>query len=154
MAVDKRNFIPVAIVLVVEGRDDITLDISTPDSRKKLSEHPVKIKEGATYNLKLVFRVRFDVINGMKYLEERKFRGITFEKTDSLMVSPTLVFLSRSDVIDDSILRVLMRLSWRASLILKSFVSSVTCSCAFSKKLTPTSRRGRGSIRYGGVWKI
>lgn len=87
MAVDKRNFIMSAIVIEVEGREDITLDISTPDSRKKLSEHPVRIKEGATYQLKIVFRVRFDVVTGLKYLEEKRRQGKLIEKSDTLMVS-------------------------------------------------------------------
>ena len=87
MAVDKRNVTISAIVLEIEGREDITLDVSTPDSRKKLSEHPVKIKEGATYQMKIVFRVRFDVITGLKYLEEKRRRGILIEKSDTLMVS-------------------------------------------------------------------
>lgn len=86
MSVDKRNVIFTAIVLEIEGRADITLDISTPESRKKLSENPVRIKEGATYQMKVVFRVRLDVITGLKYLEEKKFRGILIEKSDTLMV--------------------------------------------------------------------
>lgn len=91
MAVDKRNVVFLAIVLEIEGREDITLDISTPDSRKKLSEHPVKIKEGATYQLKIVFRVRLDVIRGLNYLEEKKRQGILIEKSETLMVSSNVI---------------------------------------------------------------
>jgi Rho GDP-dissociation inhibitor len=87
MAGDDRNVSISAIVLEIEGREDITLDVSTPDSRRKLSEHPVKIKEGVTYQMKVVFRVRQDVVTGLRYLEERKRRGILIEKSDSLMVS-------------------------------------------------------------------
>jgi hypothetical protein len=36
--------------------------------------------------MKVVFRVRLDVITGLKYLEEKKFRGILIEKSDTLMV--------------------------------------------------------------------
>jgi Rho GDP-dissociation inhibitor len=86
MAVDKRNVIFTAIVLEIEGHADITLDISTPESRKRLLENPVRIKEGATYQMKIVFRVRLDVITGLKYLEEKKFRGTLIEKSDTLMV--------------------------------------------------------------------
>ncbi|KAK5801237.1 hypothetical protein VI817_003449 [Penicillium citrinum] len=84
---DKRNLTPSAIVLEIEGRENIVLDISTPDSRKKLSEHPVKIKEGTTYSIKIVFRVRFNVVTGLKYLEERKRQGILIEKSDTFMGS-------------------------------------------------------------------
>lgn len=87
MSSDKRNLTPSAIVLEIEGRENIVLDISTPDSRKKLSEHPVKIKEGATYSIKIVFRVRFNVVTGLKYLEERRRQGVLFEKSDTFMVS-------------------------------------------------------------------
>lgn len=86
MSSDKRNLTPSAIVLEIEGRENIVLDISTPDSRKKLSEHPVKIKEGTTYSIKIVFRVRFNVVTGLKYLEERKRQGILIEKSDTFMV--------------------------------------------------------------------
>ncbi|KAJ5739871.1 E set domain-containing protein [Penicillium manginii] len=85
MAVERRNVIFLSIVLEIEGREDIILDISTPDSRKKLSEHPVKIKEGATYQLKIVFTVRLDVIRGLNYLEEKKRQGILIEKSETLM---------------------------------------------------------------------
>lgn len=91
MAVEKRNVVFLAIVLEIEGREDITLDISTPDSRKKLSEHPVTLKEGATYQLKIVFRVRLDVIRGLNYLEEKKRQGILIEKSETLMVSSDVI---------------------------------------------------------------
>jgi Rho GDP-dissociation inhibitor len=91
MAVEKRNVIFLAIVLEIEGREDITLDISTPDSRKKLSENPVTLKEGATYQLKIVFRVRLDVIRGLNYLEEKKRQGILIEKSETLMVSSDVI---------------------------------------------------------------
>jgi Rho GDP-dissociation inhibitor len=93
MAVERRNVIFLSIVLEIEGRDDIILDISTPDSRKKLSEHPVKIKEGATYQLKIVFTVRLDVIRGLNYLEEKKRQGILIEKSETLMVSNNVIVL-------------------------------------------------------------
>ncbi|KAJ5681412.1 Rho-GDP dissociation inhibitor [Penicillium maclennaniae] len=97
MAVDKRNVVISAIVLEIEGREDITLDVSTPDSRKKLSEHPIKIKEGAIYQMKIVFRVRFDVITGLKYLEEKKRRGVLIEKSDTLMGSYAPVLEGQPD---------------------------------------------------------
>ncbi|OQE25092.1 hypothetical protein PENSTE_c006G06659 [Penicillium steckii] len=87
MSSDKRNLTPSSIVLEIEGRENFVLDISTPDSRKKLSEHPVKIKEGTTYNIKIVFRVRFNVVTGLKYLEERKRQGVLIEKSDTFMGS-------------------------------------------------------------------
>jgi Rho GDP-dissociation inhibitor len=93
MAVERRNVIFLSIVLEIEGREDIILDISTPDSRKKLSEHPVKIKEGATYQLKIVFTVRLDVIRGLNYLEEKKRQGILIEKSETLMVSNNVIVL-------------------------------------------------------------
>jgi len=84
---DERNIVISAIVLEIEGREDITLDVSTPDQLKKLSEHPVKIKEGTTYQMKIVFRVYREVVTGLRYLEETKRRGILIAKSDSLMVS-------------------------------------------------------------------
>lgn len=117
MAVEKRNVVFLAIVLEIEGREDITLDISTPDSRKKLSEHPVTLKEGATFQLKIVFRVRLEVIRGLNYLEEKKRQGTLIEKSETLMVSSDVIIWLLDTT--NRAYRVHMPPFWRASLILK-----------------------------------
>lgn len=134
MAVDKRNVVILAIVLEVEGRENITLDVSTPDSRKKLFENPVKIKEGTTYNMKIVFRVRFDVITGLKYLEEKKRQGTLIEKSDTFMVSTSLIRSFEHHAANQAN-RVPMLLYWKASRILKFFVSNLYPSIRLSMEL-------------------
>ena len=86
MAEDKTKVVVSALVLEFSGHDEVTLDLTTPDSLKKLSEQPVKIKEGVLYSMKFVFRVHDKVVTAFRYLEETRRQGILIDRSDSLMV--------------------------------------------------------------------
>ncbi|KAJ5201436.1 uncharacterized protein N7498_006099 [Penicillium cinerascens] len=87
MAEDKTKVVVSALVLEFSGHDEVTLDLSTPDSLKKLSENPVQIKEGVLYSMKFVFRVHDKVVTALRYLEETKRQGILIDRSDSFMGS-------------------------------------------------------------------
>lgn len=91
MAEDKTKVVVSALVLEFSGHDEVTLDLSSPDSLKKLSEHPVNIKEGALYSMKFVFRVHDKVVIAFRYLEETRRQGTLIDRSDSLMVRTHII---------------------------------------------------------------
>jgi Rho GDP-dissociation inhibitor len=66
---DPRKCIILSLGLEVEGRDDIIIDVSQPGQLEKLKEKPFTIKEGATFRMKVKFRVQHQILSGMKYLQ-------------------------------------------------------------------------------------
>ncbi|KAJ3271146.1 hypothetical protein HDV01_007004 [Terramyces sp. JEL0728] len=73
---DPRKVIVHALALEVAGRDDISIDLSTPEALAKLASQTMTIKEGAEYRLKVVFKIQHDVVSGLKYLHAVKRAGI------------------------------------------------------------------------------
>ncbi|KAJ3000475.1 hypothetical protein HDV02_005340 [Globomyces sp. JEL0801] len=53
---DPRKVIVHALALEVAGREDISIDLSTPEALAKLKDQTMTIKEGAEYRLKVVFK--------------------------------------------------------------------------------------------------
>ncbi|KAF2672412.1 rho-gdp dissociation inhibitor [Microthyrium microscopicum] len=73
---DKRTCIILSLGLEVEGRPDITLDLSHPGQLEALKDKPFTIKEGATYSMKVKFRVQHQILSGLKYLQMVKRMGV------------------------------------------------------------------------------
>jgi hypothetical protein len=67
-----------SLSLEVSGREDVVMDLSTPEAvqRLKESKSPLCIKEGIDYRLKIKFRVQHDVVAGLKYLQAVKRLGV------------------------------------------------------------------------------
>lgn len=78
--------------LEVEGRPDITIDLSAPtvEAQQKLvadmKTHPFTIKEGAIFRMKIRFRVQHEVLSGMKYVQSVK-RGPLSSKHQEMIGS-------------------------------------------------------------------
>lgn len=75
------------MALEVEGRPDITIDLTTPGSVEALKAKPFTIKEGAQFRMKATFRVQHDVLSGLKYLQVVKRKGIRVGKDEEMIVS-------------------------------------------------------------------
>ncbi|KXS15890.1 E set domain-containing protein [Gonapodya prolifera JEL478] len=84
---DPRRVVPVSLAMEVEGREDVTLDISTPDAISKLKAQPIIVKEGITYRMKIAFKVQHDVVAGLKYLHVVKRMGVQVDKTEEMIGS-------------------------------------------------------------------
>ena len=83
---DTRRCIIRALALEVEGRPDITVDLTTPGSIESLKSKPFIIKEGAKFRMKAIFRVQHDVLSGLKYLQVVKRKGIRVGKDEEMIV--------------------------------------------------------------------
>jgi Rho GDP-dissociation inhibitor len=71
----------------VEGRPDITLDLSSPGALETLKSKPFTIKEGSKYRMKGVFKVQHEVLSGLKYVQVVKRKGIRVGKDQEMIGS-------------------------------------------------------------------
>jgi len=74
---DPRTVIIESLGLEVEGRPDIIIDLKSPGALEKLAKQPFTIKEGATFRMKVVFRVQHQILSGLKYVQVAKRMGIS-----------------------------------------------------------------------------
>jgi len=84
---DPRRCIIHSLALEVEGRPDITLDLSSAGALETLKSKPFTIKEGAKYRMKGVFKVQHDVLSGLKYVQVVKRKGIRVGKDQEMIGS-------------------------------------------------------------------
>ena len=87
---DSRRCIIQSLALEVEGRPDITIDLTAPGSLEALKSKPFTIKEGAHFRMKANFKVQHDVLSGLKYLQVVKRKGIRVGKDEEMIVGLTL----------------------------------------------------------------
>jgi Rho GDP-dissociation inhibitor len=76
-----------ALALEVQGRPDITIDLTAPGAVEALKKKPFTIKEGAQFRMKANFVVQHDVLSGLKYLQVTKRKGIRVAKNQEMIVS-------------------------------------------------------------------
>eukprot|EP00842_Homolaphlyctis_polyrhiza_P003976 jgi/Hompol1/457/HPOL_000557-RA len=81
---DPRKVIVLALSLEVAGRDDVTIDLSTPEAIKALETNVLTIKEGIEYRLKVTFKIQHDVISGLKYLHVVKRGPLKVDKMEEM----------------------------------------------------------------------
>lgn len=84
---DTRRCIILSLALEVEGRPDITIDLSTDGALESLKTKPFSIKEGAQFRMKATFKVQHDVLSGLKYLQIVKRKGLRVGKDEEMIVS-------------------------------------------------------------------
>lgn len=71
----------------VEGRPDITIELSAPGALESLKNKPFTIKEGCRYQMKAVFVVQHEVLSGLKYVQALKRKGIRVGKDEEMVGS-------------------------------------------------------------------
>lgn len=84
---DTRRCIILSLALEVEGRSDITIDLSAEGALESLKKKPFTIKEGAQFRMKATFKVQHDVLSGLKYLQVVKRKGLRVGKDEEMIVS-------------------------------------------------------------------
>ena len=60
--------------------------MSQPGELEKLKDKPFTIKEGATFRMKVRFRVQHQILSGMKYVQVVKRMGVS-NKSQEMIVS-------------------------------------------------------------------
>ncbi|KAI9202498.1 immunoglobulin E-set [Polychytrium aggregatum] len=84
---DPRNVVVLALAMEVVGREDVILDLSTPDALGRLKDQSICIKEGIEYRLKVKFRINHDVVSGLKYIQIVKRGGIRVDRMEEMLGS-------------------------------------------------------------------
>ncbi|KAL1303577.1 hypothetical protein AAFC00_006944 [Neodothiora populina] len=74
---DPRKVIIFSLGLEIEGRSDVIIDLTTPNSLEELKSKPFTIKEGATFRMKARFRVQHQILSGLKYVQVVKRMGVS-----------------------------------------------------------------------------
>lgn len=83
---DDRRVLVRRLALVLEGRDDILLDLDHGDL-DKLKESPFTIKEGITYKIRIDFQVQREIVTGLKYIQRTYRKGIQVDKMTHMVGS-------------------------------------------------------------------
>ncbi|KAK2744235.1 hypothetical protein FQN55_006920 [Onygenales sp. PD_40] len=84
---DPRKCIIKSLALEVEGRQDITIDLSGEGSLEKLKSQPFTIKEGSRFRMKATFMVQHEVLSGLKYIQVVKRKGVRVSKDEEMLGS-------------------------------------------------------------------
>lgn len=73
-----KNVIVKKLALMVEGRDDMVLDLSGDISH--LKKQTFVIKEGVQYKIKIEFFVQREIVHGLKYVQKTYRMGVPVDK--------------------------------------------------------------------------
>jgi len=65
----------------------ISVDLLDRSAIDKLKKNPIIIKEGVEYSVGATFRVNYDVISGLRYIQVVKKAGIKVDKVDQMIGS-------------------------------------------------------------------
>lgn len=74
-----KNVLVRTLTLIVEGREDVVLDLSKPEHLQLV------LKEGSPYRLRLSFHVQREIVSGLKYVQRLSRAGLPVDK-QTLMV--------------------------------------------------------------------
>lgn len=83
---DERRVLVRKLALCVEGREDVTLDLTRGDL-EKLKEEPFSVKEGITYRIRIDFQVQREIVTGLKYVQKIYRKGIQVDKMTHMVGS-------------------------------------------------------------------
>jgi len=84
---DPRVCIILSLTMDSEGRPPVTIDLSSPDALKTLTDKPFKIKEGSKFNMTAKFKVQHEILSGLHYVQIVKRKGIRVSKDQEMIGS-------------------------------------------------------------------
>ena len=82
---DPRNVILKSLSLIVEGRDDDTIDL-TQDLKTIKKRHFV-LKEGVKFRIRIDFIVQREIVHGLKYVQKTYKMGMQVDKMTHMVGS-------------------------------------------------------------------
>jgi len=75
---DPRTVIVKSLSLIVEGRDDVTMDLTEDPSVMKTKKFT--LKEGIKFRIRIDFLVQREIVHGLKYVQKTYRTGIPVDK--------------------------------------------------------------------------
>ena len=82
---DPRKVIVKALSLVVEGREDDTIDLT--ESLDVIKTKSFVLKEGIKFRIRIDFLVQREIVHGLKYVQKTAKMGITVDKMTHMVGS-------------------------------------------------------------------
>merc|ERR1712055_280556 len=82
---DPRKVIVKKLSLVVEGRDDVTIDLT--EDLKVIKSKSFTLKEGVKLRIKIDFVVQREIVHGLKYVQKTYRAGIPVDKMTHMVGS-------------------------------------------------------------------
>jgi len=82
---DPRKVIVKALALVVEGREDVTMDLTQPINVIKTKKFV--LKEGIKFRIRIDFQVQREIVHGLKYVQKTYRAGIPVDKMTHMVGS-------------------------------------------------------------------
>lgn len=79
------NVIVKKLALVVEGRDDMELDLA--GDLAQIKKTTFSIKEGVSFKIRIDFFVQREIITGLKYIQKTSRMGVTVDKMGHMVGS-------------------------------------------------------------------
>lgn len=99
---DQRKVIVKALALVVEGRDDVTMDLT--EELSVIKNKKFVIKEGVKFRIRIDFIVQREIVHGLKYVQKTYRAGIQVDKMTHMVGSyaPRLDLYSTLTPVEDA----------------------------------------------------
>ncbi|KAJ8034320.1 Rho GDP-dissociation inhibitor 1 [Holothuria leucospilota] len=82
---DPRNVVVEKMIFCSEGRNDIELDLT--DDLDALKDKPITIKEGCEYKLQIVFKVKREIVAGLRLFQTTYRKGVRLDKSNLMVGS-------------------------------------------------------------------
>jgi Rho GDP-dissociation inhibitor len=82
---DPRRVIVQTLVILIQGRPDIVLDLTV--SAEELKKKVVVLKEGCNYQVKILFYVQREIVQGLKYFQKTYKAGIRVDNSTFMVGS-------------------------------------------------------------------
>lgn len=70
---------------LVEGRDDVIIDLTKP--AEEIKQVTIPVKEGCEYRIKLNFKVEREIVSGLKYSHSMSRKEVTVDKKSEIVGS-------------------------------------------------------------------
>ena len=79
-----KNVIVKKLALIVQGRDDLELDLS--GDLTQLKKQSFSIKEGIQYKIRIEFFVQREIVHGLKYVQKTYRLGVPVDKMTHMVI--------------------------------------------------------------------
>jgi hypothetical protein len=75
------------LAILVEGRPDVEVDLTSAEKLKELEKKGLTLKESCQYRVKIYFYVQREIVQGMKYVQQTYKAGIKVDKNTFMVGS-------------------------------------------------------------------
>jgi hypothetical protein len=82
-----NRVIVVKLAILVDGRPDMEVDLTSEQRLKELQKKGLVLKEGVQYRVKIYFYVQREIVQGMKYVQQTYKTGIKVDKNTFMVGS-------------------------------------------------------------------